>query len=250
MNRHRPRRRRRIDLHLPDERPDARRQLDRAVQAGRACPPAVHQRIGDVVLRRADSGTEDDRGRRRWPARPSGHGRRVPHRRRRDARRRSSSRPDRTRSPSSRSRSIARASRAARSPCATACERRCRRSIARPLLTMADMGHGGTAALPTKTPAPPRADPHAGHRMPRRLPPEPHAGHAWRLPRPRHASPSRQRARQPARRHADDRAGVASRRPGHRPARQRPARADLRRPAQPVRRSRRPRAGPHASSCT
>jgi CopA family copper-resistance protein len=53
----------------------------------------------------------------------------------------------------------------------------------RPLLTMADMGHGGTthgAADPhagqVMPPAP--ADPHAGHTMPAPPPADPHAGHA------------------------------------------------------------------------
>jgi CopA family copper-resistance protein len=46
----------------------------------------------------------------------------------------------------------------------------------RPLLTMADMGHGG---MHHDTPAPPVADPHAGHGMPSEEPQaaDPHAGH-------------------------------------------------------------------------
>ena len=83
----RPRRRLRRDLHLPDERRDAAGQLDRPVQARRARPAAVHQRLGDVVLRRPDSRADDDGRRGRRPVRASGHRRRVPHRHRRNLRR-------------------------------------------------------------------------------------------------------------------------------------------------------------------
>ena len=83
----RPRRRRRLHLHLPDERAAAGRQLDRAVHARRARPAAADQRIRDVVLRRAHPGREADGGRRRWPAGAAGDGRRAAHRRRRDLRR-------------------------------------------------------------------------------------------------------------------------------------------------------------------
>jgi CopA family copper-resistance protein len=54
---------------------------------------------------------------------------------------------------------------------------------ARPVLTMADMGHGGMGhAMPAATPAaaPAPADPHAGHAMPASAAPaepDPHAGH-------------------------------------------------------------------------
>ena len=85
--RRRPRRRQRRHLHLPDERPGAGGQLDRAVHARRAGAAALHQRLGDVVLRRPHPRPEDDRRRRRRPVRAAGHGRRVPHRRRRDLRR-------------------------------------------------------------------------------------------------------------------------------------------------------------------
>ena len=62
----RPGRRHRLHLHLPAERHGAGRQLDRPVHARRARPPARHQRLGDVVLRRADSRPEaDGRGGRR-----------------------------------------------------------------------------------------------------------------------------------------------------------------------------------------
>ena len=54
MSAGRPRRRHRLHLHLPDERPAAGRQLDGPVHAGRARAAAVHQRLGDVVLRCAD----------------------------------------------------------------------------------------------------------------------------------------------------------------------------------------------------
>ncbi len=81
MKRHRSRRRDGLHLHLSDERRGPGRQLDGTVHAGRARAAALHQRLGDVVFRRADSGAEDDgRGRGR-PARASGVGRRVPHRR-------------------------------------------------------------------------------------------------------------------------------------------------------------------------
>ena len=43
-------------LHLSDERHGAGGKLDGAVQARRARAPAVHQRLGDVVLRRPDPG--------------------------------------------------------------------------------------------------------------------------------------------------------------------------------------------------
>jgi CopA family copper-resistance protein len=54
----------------------------------------------------------------------------------------------------------------------------------RPLLTMADMGHG-TMAAPAPAPAKP-ADPHAGHAMPPQKPaaPDPHAGHTMNVPHP------------------------------------------------------------------
>jgi CopA family copper-resistance protein len=49
---------------------------------------------------------------------------------------------------------------------------------ARPLVTMADMGHGGHGSAATSTPAPTASpDPHAGHEMPQITPPDPHAGH-------------------------------------------------------------------------
>ena len=48
----------------------------------------------------------------------------------------------------------------------------------RPVLTMADMGHGGGHAVHAKA-----ADPHAGHAMPAPAPaPDPHAGHAMPAP--------------------------------------------------------------------
>ena len=83
----RPRRRWRRHLHAPDERRHAGRQLDRAVHIRRAGAAALHQRLGDDVLRRPHSRPEDDRRRRRRPARASGDGRRVPHRDRRNVRR-------------------------------------------------------------------------------------------------------------------------------------------------------------------
>ncbi len=43
------------DLHVPHERPAARRQLDGAVRARREGPPALHQRLVDVDFRRAHS---------------------------------------------------------------------------------------------------------------------------------------------------------------------------------------------------
>jgi CopA family copper-resistance protein len=45
----------------------------------------------------------------------------------------------------------------------------------RPLLTMADMGHGDMGHDMSATEAP--ADPHAGHDMPQKPAPDPHAGH-------------------------------------------------------------------------
>lgn len=59
------------------------------------------------------------------------------------------------------------------------------------------------------------------------------------------AVPSGFGGRQPAGRHADHDADTEARRPRPRPARQRAAGADLRRPAQPLRRPGRPRAGAH-----
>ena len=48
----------------------------------------------------------------------------------------------------------------------------------RPLLTMADMGHGMGHDMASMTePAPAAADPHAGHAMPAQSPASPHAGH-------------------------------------------------------------------------
>jgi CopA family copper-resistance protein len=49
-----------------------------ALQIRRASATAVHQRIGDVVLRRPNSWLEDDRRGGGWPVRPPGHHRRVP----------------------------------------------------------------------------------------------------------------------------------------------------------------------------
>jgi CopA family copper-resistance protein len=51
---------------------------------------------------------------------------------------------------------------------------------ARPMLTMADMGHGGMAHAGHQAqakPSTPAADPHAGHNMPAQQPADPHAGH-------------------------------------------------------------------------
>ena len=83
----RPRRRQRRRLHVSHERPRARRQLDGAVPPRRARAPAVHQRLGDVDVRRADSRAADDRRRGRRPERASRHRRRVSHRDGRDVRR-------------------------------------------------------------------------------------------------------------------------------------------------------------------
>jgi len=47
----------------------------------------------------------------------------------------------------------------------------------RPLLTMADMGHGGAGHDMAAMAPPAAADPHAGHNMPAPAPPDPHAGH-------------------------------------------------------------------------
>ena len=85
--RRRPGRRHGLHLHLPDERPRAGGQLDRPVRAGREGAAAIHQRLGDVVLRRSDSRPEDDRRGRGRVARAAGHHRRVSHRRRGDVRR-------------------------------------------------------------------------------------------------------------------------------------------------------------------
>ena len=52
----------RLHLHVSDERHGARRQLDRALQPRRARAAALRQRIGDVVLRRADSRSRAHRG--------------------------------------------------------------------------------------------------------------------------------------------------------------------------------------------
>ena len=116
----------------------------------------------------------------------------------------------------------------------------------RPMLTMADMGHGDAARGPHDAGAARGGgrDPHAGHDMPHAAAPaDPHAGTT--CPRRRPAGASGEREGQSARRHADDDADGQARRSGHRPAGQRPARADLRRPAQRVRRSRRTRTRPH-----
>ena len=90
----------------------------------------------------------------------------------------------------------------------------------RPILTMADMGHGAMS-----------------HDMPAWI------TRRWTTRMPR-ANASRERNRQSLRRHAGDGADAATRRSGHRPARQRPHGAELRDAAQPVRRSGRARAGP------
>ena len=63
------------------------RQLDRLVQARRESAAALHQRLGDDLLRRAHSRPAHDRGRRRRPARASGDDRGIPHRRCRNPRR-------------------------------------------------------------------------------------------------------------------------------------------------------------------
>ena len=77
---HGPRRRERLHLHLPDERPGSRRELDGAVPARRAGAPALRQCRRDDPVRRAHPGPADDgRGRRR-PAGAAGDRRRVPHR--------------------------------------------------------------------------------------------------------------------------------------------------------------------------
>ena len=127
----------------------------------------------------------------------------------------------------------------------------------RPVLTMTDMGHGraghdmgsmGANASPA-----PAADPHAGHAMPapEATPADPHAGHA---PDPRRriltrghdmsATAGAMQAHPPTEQgnplvdmQTMTPVGEA-RRPGHRPAGQRPTRADLRRPHQCLRRSR------------
>ena len=147
----------------------------------------------------------------------------------------------------------------------------------RPMLTMADMGHGGMehdmnamspkargaggpANCAIRTPvtdAPPAptsraADPHAGHSdaarghtMPPQPPADPHAGHDMSAMSGGMQQHPASEKRQSARRHADDGADVAARRSGHRPARQRAARAHLRRSEEHLRRSRWPRTGPH-----
>ena len=56
----RPRRRRRRHLHAPDERRHAERQLDGPVQVRRTRAAALHQRLGDDLLRRPHSRIEDD----------------------------------------------------------------------------------------------------------------------------------------------------------------------------------------------
>ena len=101
-----------------------------------------------------------------------------------------------------------------------ACARRCRRSTRASLLTMADMGHGGMGHDMARCRSRPR------HATTCRASGR-HAG-AW----PAACTHPAERDGQSARRHADDDADVAARRPGHRPARQRPARADLRRSAE------------------
>ena len=91
----------------------------------------------------------------------------------------------------------------------------------RPVLTMADMGHAHES----------EHDPdHADHGA---APQDPHAGHAA-------GGAPAQRVAQPARRHADHGAARQAGRSRHRAARQRAARADLRRPVERLRGSRRP----------
>jgi FtsP/CotA-like multicopper oxidase with cupredoxin domain len=120
----------------------------------------------------------------------------------------------------------------------------------RPVLSMADMGHGGMdhgsmdhgamdhAAMPITARRP--------HQRPRPSTTRMRAT-PCRPPRPRRpgCSASRFGARQSAGGHADDDALRQARRSWHWPARQRAARAHLRRPAKPGRRPRRPRAQPH-----
>ena len=118
----------------------------------------------------------------------------------------------------------------------------------RPILTMADMGHGGHDMArdgPRKTvsgwtrrgAAQGSIDVRHGSFD---------ACHVGR----RHAEASRQRVGQSRRRHADDDAIACARRSRHRPARQRPPCADVVRPEEHVRRSRRPRAVAHLGNAS
>ena len=106
----------------------------------------------------------------------------------------------------------------------------------RPILTMADMGHGGTGAWPRRVPR------QSGDSISCAM----DHGDAVAT-----RAASRQRNRQPAGRHADHGAGAEARRSGHRPARQRPHGADLRRAARaPFDDPGRPRTRPRRSNCT
>ena len=211
----------------------AGRQLDRPVHAGRARPAAVHQRLGDDLLRRPHSRPEDDGRRRRRPAGASGDGRRVPHRRRRDLRRDRRAGRRRTRSRSSRRRWTA--------PAIAAGTLAVARRPARPgagarSAAGADDGRHGPRrhdARTTDGARRPRMRPHAGHA---------HAG----TPGATAVAHPASETRQPARRHADDGAarrswtipGIGLRDNGRRVL----TYADLH---ERVRRSRRPRAGAH-----
>ena len=68
----------RRDLHLPDQRASAGRQLDGAVPARRTGASALHQRLVDDHLRRAYPEPADDRGADRRQRCRAGHGRRIP----------------------------------------------------------------------------------------------------------------------------------------------------------------------------
>ena len=66
--RRRPRRRRRHDLYLFDERSGPGVELDRPLRPRRARAPPLHQRVRDDLFRRPDSRSDLHRCRRRWPA--------------------------------------------------------------------------------------------------------------------------------------------------------------------------------------
>ena len=164
-------------LHLPDERHAAGRQLDRPLPAGRARAPALHQRLGDDLLRRAHSRPEDDGRRRRRPAGAPGHRRRVPHRRRRNLRRHRRRRAARTRSRSS--------PRPWTAPAMRRGTLAVREGLQAPVPALdprpiADHGRHGPWRRSRRAHGPGRNDPHAGHATPK--PDDRARGHAMAKP--------------------------------------------------------------------
>ena len=85
--RRRPRRRRRHDLYLFDERSGPGVELDRPLHPRRTRAPPLHQRVRHDLFRRPDSRSDLHRCRRRWPAGTSRRRGRAPDRRRGDLRR-------------------------------------------------------------------------------------------------------------------------------------------------------------------